>query len=159
MKLIKCIMSLEKDYKPKPPYTMRIYPLTPCIHCQKSFQPRRRNQRYCSTDCRTDNNNETAKHRYTTFKADAPKLATLVAQVRELQTRLTSARILIEDIEEINAHTIRYAGRSYKRQGLAGRSPVVSIKQGVGILTGDTIAYRTKLARILDPIYIYILGE
>lgn len=138
---------------------MRTYPLIPCPYCQKSFQPRRKNQQYCSTECRTDSNNEAAKQRYTTFKVDAPKLKTLVAQVRELQTKLTSARILIKDVEEIDEKTIRYDGRRYKQVVRVGRMPDVILFEGLGVLTGDTIVYRRKQARSSDAVYRYELAE
>ncbi len=146
-------------YGNKPHHTMRTYPLTPCPYCKNTFQPTRKNQVYCSTECRTDSNNEVAKQRYAKFKEGSPKLVTLAAQVRSLQTELTSASILIRDVEEIDIDTIRYGGRSYKRRSKVGRLPGVVLSQGVGVLTGDTISYRTKRATDSDSVYSYSFGR
>ena len=134
---------------------MRTYPLTPCPYCKNTFQPTRKNQLYCSTECRTDSNNEVAKQRYAKFKEGSPKLVALVAQVRSLQTELASASILIRDVEEIDTDTIRYGGRSYKRRSKVGRLPGVSLSEGVGVLTGDTICYRAKRSTNSDSVYSY----
>lgn len=133
---------------------MRAYPLIPCPHCAQRFQPRRKNQHYCSTECRTDANNARAKQRYTTFKEEAPKLGTLAAQVRSLKAKLASAILLIKDVDETSVYTIRYAGRDYKRGERLGRLPGVTLSPGFGLLTGDTIAYRTK-TDYTDSVYKY----
>ena len=116
-----------------------------CPHCDKPFPARRKNQLYCSTECRTDANNVVAKGRYALFKQEAPKVNTFKNQINQLKQYIASLTIVIEDMEVIDSDTIGFRGRKYKRGNRVGQpNLLISLNDGGAILVpGNKIIYRS----------------
>ena len=114
-----------------------------CPHCKKDFQARRKNQRYCSTECRTDANNEVAKGRYAHFKKEAPENEALKEKLKRLQTYLAQQIIVLKNVKKLDKETILYEGLKYIYNANADPPPLpISLKHGGGLLMpGSSIIY------------------
>lgn len=118
--------------------------LKQCPQCSTSFQARRKNQDYCSTECRIDHNNQVAKERYAISKVEVPKVDVLQQKVKRLEDFLNSLTIVIQGVEYIDSDTIRYMGRKYRRIG-TNEGPGMGISLGAGgavLIPGNKIIYR-----------------
>jgi len=132
-----------------------------CPQCSRPFQARRKNQFYCSTECRIDANNEIAKARYATFKEEAPKANAVQTELKKLKDYLASLTIVVQDVQEVDRDTITYGGRIYKRQAKLGRLSVgVSLQSGGAIsVPGNKIHYRRQNSTSVDDCWEYVLSK
>jgi endogenous inhibitor of DNA gyrase (YacG/DUF329 family) len=114
-----------------------------CPHCKKDFQARRKNQLYCSTECKTDANNAVLKGRYALFKKQAPENEILKEKLKTLRTFISEQIIVLKTVEKLDEKTILYEGRIYKFTALADPPPLpISLKKGGGVLMpGRKIIY------------------
>lgn len=125
---------------------MRTPLMKQCPQCGKPFEARRKNQDYCSTECRTDFNNQVAKGRYATFKQQAPKVAGVQQELKKLKEYLATLTYAIEGIQEIDTKTISYQGKTYVREATVDRpAPGLGLNQGGGVMApGGKIIYRRR---------------
>ena len=130
-----------------------MYPPLPrvCPNCRQSFEPGRKNQYYCSPDCRIEANNEIAKERYAALVNVTANVDALKVELNRLRQELVAMAasraaltIVIEQVEEVGPDTIRYAGALYQRGVQPGRLGLrLSLQAGGGLKMGeDTIVYR-----------------
>lgn len=116
----------------------RQYPTQKCPQCKTSFTPRRRNQIYCTNECRTDINNEVAKERYAAFKKEDAKLQVILKDRQKLQDQLASLIIVAQGVEVIDSDTLRYNGRIYKRATQI-KHPTLNLGLDVELLPGGAL--------------------
>lgn len=132
-----------------------------CPHCQNPFEATRKNQDYCSDDCRIDANNARAKQRYAQSKREGSQLDELRQQVQRLQQQLAARQQQIDTQKNIietrpvvitvvkeSKDILWYEGRPYKRGPLVSKKEVlVTLEKGVGLLMpGNTILCQDNTA-------------
>lgn len=132
----------------------------PCPYCQQVFQPLRRNQRYCSSQCRIDANNDQAQKKYAAYRQEAPQAATIQHQLAELKQYIKQQILVILDIDEVDRKTIRWQGRLYQYYGAATsevRGYHLSLQAGGGIyvVQRDELIYRRKSDMTIKEPAIY----
>ena len=140
---------------------MSVLPFKPCPNCSTVFQPKRKNQVYCSTDCRTDINNAAAKGRYAAFKEGVPKMDSVKAELKRMREYVAGLTIVLKDVTKVDADTLAYGGRRYKRGTKVGRTDLgVVIAGGSGILLpGNKIIYRPIGGNSLDNCWEYSIEK
>ena len=120
-----------------------------CPHCRQPFQARRKNQLYCTDECRHDANNAVAKTRYHTAKVEAPQLAKLQQKVKKLENQLATLMTVISGVKvSEDTLTFTYAERRYKRVERKKTTGVgVSLDRGLALLMpgGKTIICRSDI--------------
>lgn len=156
-----------------------------CPHCQNPFEATRKNQDYCSDDCRIDANNARAKERYAQFKLEGSQLVALQQQVNQFQqdqqvTESSRVAQLQQQVEKLQQQvrqfqqeranltvvitvdkpindTLTFGGRRYKRsaKGSKPRGGVSLDKGGALLMPGNTILYRTE-SHSIDNYYEYV---
>ncbi|RYF55219.1 MAG: hypothetical protein EOO39_38295 [Cytophagaceae bacterium] len=119
-----------------------------CPQCQQPFQARRKNQLYCTNECRYDANNAVAKNRYHTAKEEGPQLVKLRQKVKRLEEHIASLVVVISAFK-LNADTLTltYAERRYKRVDRRRKTEVgVNLDTGLALLMpgGKTIICRSE---------------
>ena len=118
--------------------------LKQCPHCLEAFQAKRKNQLYCTTECRTDANNAVAKSRYANFKEGAPKVNAVKSELKKLREYVASLTIILSDIKEVDRDTIMYGGHSYKRTARVHHPVGIQLSKGVGVMMpGNKIIYNS----------------
>lgn len=134
-------------FKPYLHYTMTSATPRPCPYCQQTFSPKRRNQRYCSSQCRIDANNDQARQAYKAYRQQAPQASSAQQHLRELKAWLSQQVLVVTGIEEVDPKTIRWNDKLYRRQHIASdtvRNLKISLLAGGGVhLTAlDQVIYR-----------------
>lgn len=129
-----------------------------CPHCQETFSPRRKNQDYCSTECRTDANNQKAKTRYATFKKVVIEANVSQEKISKLKERVASLMVVVQGIEEVDSDTISYDGDTYRRQNRVGQIiHGIILREGGAVQTSvGNIIYRSKRAHASDNCWEYV---
>lgn len=120
-----------------------------CPQCRQPFQARRKNQLYCTDECRHDANNAVAKNRYHTAKEEGPQLAKLRQKVKTLEDHIASLVVVISGFK-LNADTLTltYAERRYKRVDRRNETGIgVRLDKGLALLMpgGKTIICRSEI--------------
>lgn len=130
-----------------------------CPHCQQPFQARRKNQLYCTEECRIDANNAVAKERYASFRQEAPQVEVLQQQVEKIKAQL-AAQIVVIKVVKPTEDTLTYAGHRYKSGKRLDRTGVgVRLDKGVALwMPGNTIIYRTE-SNVKEIYYEYVLDQ
>ncbi|RZK76830.1 MAG: hypothetical protein EOO85_10340 [Pedobacter sp.] len=137
-------------------------PVKRCPQCNNPFQPRRKNQDYCSTECRIDHNNGLAKERYANFKKEAPKVTGVHQELRQLRQYVASLTIVLEGVKEIDSDTITYQGQTYHKEESWLDKPMVGItlSQGGAIqIPGNKIIYRSLRSSSIRNCGLYGLAK
>lgn len=134
--------------------------LKACPHCLTEFQPKRKNQLYCATECRTDANNALAKGRYATFKEEVPKVDSIKAQLKSMSAYIAGLTIVVKGATKTDKDTVKWEGRSYKRTSKAHQPVEVHIVKGYGIMIpGNTILFNEGTATNGSGIWAYVLDK
>ena len=114
---------------------MTVLPAKQCPQCKITFTPRRMNQNYCSTQCRTNANNQVAKGRYADYKKGVTHLDQAVSELIALREYMATLTAVIDRITEIDKTRIAYNGHTYVRTTfLTGWYKKVVTIEGAGLL-------------------------
>lgn len=76
-----------------------------CPHCQQPLQARRKNQLYCTDECRHDTSKAVVKARDHTAKEEGPQLAKLRQKVKKLENHIASLVVVISGFK-LTANTL-----------------------------------------------------
>ena len=130
----------------------------PCPRCQQVFQPVRRNQLYCSSQCRIDANNDKAQENYATYRREAPQTATIRQQLAELRRYLKKQIVVAQNIEQLDDKTIRWQGVTYYHHSVTEIQHYGILLQeagGIYIVQQDELIYRLRVSYITRVAGIY----
>lgn len=129
-----------------------------CAQCGGIFSPVRKNQLYCSLDCKTDKNNFLLKERYKASaknNSQGEKLKKELDKLREEVDFLKSLPLVIPT--EVKDNSITYQGQKYIKKRVELPKPVTRPPDGYGVLYSKlgVIVRKNPTLIILET---YVLG-
>ena len=132
----------------------------PCPQCQQLFQPSRRNQRYCSPQCRVDANNDQAQKKYTDYRQHATQSETDKFRLGELQAFMRRQIVIAQEIEEVTLTKILWSGKFYHRHQEAMFEPRdygIYLYPGGGLYLAatDEVIYRRVYDKDVKEPFLY----
>jgi hypothetical protein len=136
----------------------------PCPRCQQIFQPTRRNQDYCSAQCRIDTNNDRTKEKNATYRQQGPKALAIQKQLDELQAFFQKQILVAQGIQEIDGNTIKWDNQLYTR-GARGEKEATEFnlaiqrKGGLYIVATKQLLFRSDVDSVYRYPYLYDLKK